>query len=327
MHDAPLPDLVLYGRPGCGLCDEARDDPRPRSSTSAQRAGLADPALVERDIETDPDWERAFFASIPVVELGDRRLELATSAAKLRRLAGRRPGRLTIAMSGTDLTILRRLRRRRHQLPVAMRPAARAGLRRPADRDRGRAARRRASSRRAGSRCATPSRTSPGFGAVFTLLGVTAHVRGRSARRLPAGAADDRRRHPDRPRPRPGRDPPHPGPRADLATARRRRRRHRSRPRPVRWRSGAGGATPSVGDRLGGHVVSSRGGWLASFGLGAIFAIGWTPVHRDHPRRDPDAGRDVRHDRPGRASCWSPTRSGWGCRSSSSPPSSTAHRA
>jgi cytochrome c-type biogenesis protein len=38
-----------------------------------------------------------------------------------------------------------------------------------------------------------------------------------------------------------------------------------------------GGATPGVGDRLGGRVVSSRGGWLASFGLGAIFAIGWTP--------------------------------------------------
>jgi cytochrome c-type biogenesis protein len=36
-------------------------------------------------------------------------------------------------------------------------------------------------------------------------------------------------------------------------------------------------ATPSFGDRLGGRVVSSRGGWLASFGLGAIFAIGWTP--------------------------------------------------
>jgi hypothetical protein len=41
---------------------------------------------VERDIETDPRWERTFFASIPVIELGDRRLELATSAAKLRRL-------------------------------------------------------------------------------------------------------------------------------------------------------------------------------------------------------------------------------------------------
>jgi len=40
---------------------------------------------------------------------------------------------------------------------------------------------------------------------------------------------------------------------------------------------GAGGARPSFGDRLGGHVVSTRGGWLASFGLGAIFAVGWTP--------------------------------------------------
>ncbi len=34
---------------------------------------------------------------------------------------------------------------------------------------------------------------------------------------------------------------------------------------------------PGLGDRLGGRLVSSRGGWLASFGLGAIFAIGWTP--------------------------------------------------
>ena len=37
------------------------------------------------------------------------------------------------------------------------------------------------------------------------------------------------------------------------------------------------GSSPSVGDRLGGRIVSARGGWLASFGLGAIFAIGWTP--------------------------------------------------
>ena len=35
--------------------------------------------------------------------------------------------------------------------------------------------------------------------------------------------------------------------------------------------------TPSLGDRLGGRIVSQRGGWLASFGLGAIFAVGWTP--------------------------------------------------
>jgi cytochrome c-type biogenesis protein len=38
-----------------------------------------------------------------------------------------------------------------------------------------------------------------------------------------------------------------------------------------------GGSGPSVGDRLGARAVDPRGGWLASFGLGAIFAIGWTP--------------------------------------------------
>lgn len=39
----------------------------------------------------------------------------------------------------------------------------------------------------------------------------------------------------------------------------------------------AGGTGPSTADRLGGRMVSERGGWLASFGLGAIFAVGWTP--------------------------------------------------
>jgi len=37
--------------------------------------------------------------------------------------------------------------------------------------------------------------------------------------------------------------------------------------------AGGGG----LGDRIGGRLVTSRGGWFASFGLGAIFAIGWTP--------------------------------------------------
>jgi cytochrome c-type biogenesis protein len=39
----------------------------------------------------------------------------------------------------------------------------------------------------------------------------------------------------------------------------------------------ATGGAPTMGDRLGGRLVSRRGGWLASFGLGAIFAVGWTP--------------------------------------------------
>lgn len=85
MHDAPLPDLVLYGRPGCGLCDETRTLLTALLDERA-RAGLPAPTLRERDIDSDPAWQHAFFASIPVVELGDRRIELATSVAKLRRL-------------------------------------------------------------------------------------------------------------------------------------------------------------------------------------------------------------------------------------------------
>jgi len=85
MHDTPLPDLILYSRAGCGLCDETR---RSLDALLEQRAraSLPTPTLQERDIETNPEWQRAFFASIPVVELGDRRLELATSVAQLRRL-------------------------------------------------------------------------------------------------------------------------------------------------------------------------------------------------------------------------------------------------
>jgi hypothetical protein len=97
MTVAPLPDLLMYGRPGCGLCDEARDILR-AVLDERDRNGLPAPALIEIDIESDPDLERRFFTTIPVVELGDRRLELATSAAKLRRLLSdvldRSPGTL-----------------------------------------------------------------------------------------------------------------------------------------------------------------------------------------------------------------------------------------
>jgi len=85
MRLTPLPDLILYGRPGCGLCDETRSFVT--GLLKARRAaGLATPRLVERDIEADPAWQRAFFASIPVLELADRRMELATSPARVRRL-------------------------------------------------------------------------------------------------------------------------------------------------------------------------------------------------------------------------------------------------
>ena len=40
---------------------------------------------------------------------------------------------------------------------------------------------------------------------------------------------------------------------------------------------GSGGPGARFADRLGGRLVSARGGWLTSLGMGAIFAIGWTP--------------------------------------------------
>jgi cytochrome c-type biogenesis protein len=49
-------------------------------------------------------------------------------------------------------------------------------------------------------------------------------------------------------------------------------------PQPAGTGPGSGAGTGArFGEALGGRIVSARGGWLASLGLGAIFAIGWTP--------------------------------------------------
>ena len=80
----PLPELVLYTRDGCHLCAEARAIVQGLLEDRAAR-GQRIAALHERDIATDPAWERRFFATIPVVEFGERRLELATSPATVRR--------------------------------------------------------------------------------------------------------------------------------------------------------------------------------------------------------------------------------------------------
>lgn len=85
MTDAPLPDLILYGRADCGLCVEARGMLDALLADRRDR-GLTTPRFVERDIDSDPAWQHDFFAVVPVVELGDRRLETVTSLAKLRRL-------------------------------------------------------------------------------------------------------------------------------------------------------------------------------------------------------------------------------------------------
>ena len=80
----PLPELVLYTRDGCHLCDEARAIVQSLLEDRAAR-GRRIAALHERDIATDAELERQFFTTIPVLELAGLRLELATSPAKIRR--------------------------------------------------------------------------------------------------------------------------------------------------------------------------------------------------------------------------------------------------
>jgi len=77
-------EIVLYTRPGCHLCHETQAT---LTALLAERSAAGQPVatLVERDISLNPDWERAWFTEIPVVEIGERRLVLATSPSRLRR--------------------------------------------------------------------------------------------------------------------------------------------------------------------------------------------------------------------------------------------------
>ena len=99
---APIPDLILYTRAGCGLCDEAREAIELVSGDRRTRH-LAMPRLVEVDIDGDVDLHRTLFDRIPVVELGDRRVELVVTVGKLRRLlkeiVGDQPAKVTAEWS------------------------------------------------------------------------------------------------------------------------------------------------------------------------------------------------------------------------------------
>ena len=71
---------MLYRRAGCHLCDEAR------ATLDAILSARGDARPIEeRDIDLDEELRRRFMTTIPVVEIGDRRYELATSPGKLRR--------------------------------------------------------------------------------------------------------------------------------------------------------------------------------------------------------------------------------------------------
>jgi len=58
--------LVLYGRPGCHLCDEAR------AAVAPLVAEAGDVELVEVDIESDERLLREYLERIPVLELEGR---------------------------------------------------------------------------------------------------------------------------------------------------------------------------------------------------------------------------------------------------------------
>ncbi len=75
--------VVLYGAPGCHLCEETRDVVG-RIIEELRAAGRTDATLVEVDITGDDVLCLAFMETIPVVEVGDSRLELATSPARVR---------------------------------------------------------------------------------------------------------------------------------------------------------------------------------------------------------------------------------------------------
>jgi glutaredoxin len=80
-----VPELVLYGRPGCHLCEQARVALETVLAQRAQ-AGLANPEVVVRDITQDEELHKRYLVTIPVVAIAGRELDLVTSPAKIRRL-------------------------------------------------------------------------------------------------------------------------------------------------------------------------------------------------------------------------------------------------
>jgi glutaredoxin len=72
--------VVLYGREGCCLCDDARE-------ILIAAGERHDFELQELDIETDDDLLRAYLERIPVVTVdGVEAFELVVDAAELDRL-------------------------------------------------------------------------------------------------------------------------------------------------------------------------------------------------------------------------------------------------
>jgi uncharacterized membrane protein len=68
--------VTLYTRPGCHLCDQARNDLAALQSQIPHK-------LLEVDIESDPALQKKFLTEIPVIEVGPYRLRSPFSKADL----------------------------------------------------------------------------------------------------------------------------------------------------------------------------------------------------------------------------------------------------
>jgi Glutaredoxin-like domain (DUF836) len=80
--------VTLYSRPGCGLCDEARDvivEVRERLATRAgERSGVPAFSVEEIDISGDDALELRYGIRIPVVEVdGEELFELTVDGDAL----------------------------------------------------------------------------------------------------------------------------------------------------------------------------------------------------------------------------------------------------
>jgi glutaredoxin len=74
--------VLLYSRPGCGLCDEAR-------SVILDEAGRTSFSLEEVNVETDDALELEYGIRIPVVEIdGEEVFEISVDPAELARRVG-----------------------------------------------------------------------------------------------------------------------------------------------------------------------------------------------------------------------------------------------